>query len=264
MKNSNRPFWQALLIQVLGTALGVLLTLGTGQLIAHRRQVQNRRMTAMMVLSNIESFCRNLEDCAETMARNDTVATWLLDLPYEQIPSMDQVKLNSIINEVKQYPILLHDKTAESIFSNSISTWEDLGNFRFIDQVGQCFYEINWATDYWEKHRLRLTELYTHISQHPDDYPGTTFCEKYLRNMEVRGELTNIHVFRNWCESSAAVMRLNNRTNMQLIGITEKEVSDFTDDLADIPNAEDNGETLQYTKHTRPNPDSLYTMPAYK
>ena len=37
-----------------------------------------------------------------------------------------------------------------------------------------------------------------------------------------------------------------------------------TDDLADIPNAEDNGETLQYTKHTRPNPDSLYTMPAYK
>ena len=34
MKNTNRPFWQALLIQVLGTALGVLLTLGTGQLIA--------------------------------------------------------------------------------------------------------------------------------------------------------------------------------------------------------------------------------------
>ncbi len=27
MKNTHRPFWQSLLIQVLGTALGVLLTL---------------------------------------------------------------------------------------------------------------------------------------------------------------------------------------------------------------------------------------------
>lgn len=261
MKKSN-PFWRALLIQILGTALGVLLTLGTGQLLAHRKQVQNRRMTAMMVLSNIESFCRNMEENANELARLDTLATWLLALPHDQIPQMDQRQLMGIINEVENLPMLMKDKTAENIFSNNISTWENLGNFRFIDQVGQCFFQMNWAVDHWESGRLRLHDLCTEIMQHPDDYPGKAFCDKYLQNMQVRGELTRIHSSRNWFEANAAIMRVNNRTNMQLIGITEQEVMDFTNALADIPNAEDHDQPLQYKQYPRLNSDSLYTMPA--
>ena len=260
----DRQFWKSFIVAILATTVSIVLTFGVATIANQLKQKKERKMTAMMVLSNIESFCRNMEDNAHALARLDTLATWLLSLPYDQITQMDQQQILVVINEVENLPSLPRDKTAENIFSNNISTWESLGNFRFIDQVGQCFYEINWAVDHWEKGRLRLHNLCTEIMQHPDDYPGKSFCDKYLRNMQVRGELTHIHSSRNWFEANAAIMRVNNRTNMRLIDITEQEVIDFTNALADIPNAEDNGEPIQYPHYPRRNPDSLYTMPPIK
>lgn len=42
------------MIQILGTAIGVLLTLGTGQLISHRKQVENRTNMRLIGISEQE------------------------------------------------------------------------------------------------------------------------------------------------------------------------------------------------------------------
>lgn len=264
MKNSNRPFWQALLVQVLGTALGVLLTLGTGQLIAHRRQVQNRKMTALMVLGNIESFSRSMEAISDEMARLDTITTWLLSIPDEQIPKMDQKVLQSVIYDAVYLPMIEYDKTAQNIFGNNISTWENLGNFSFIDRVGQTFTQVNRVYEHWSNKRSELDEIYNRIYRHPDDYPGQSFAEKFLRNDEARIIIGRVHSARDYCDRNAIVVRTNNRINMKLIGITEQEVMDFCDNLESQVDEEAIISSVVLPRNPRPNKDSLYTMPAYK
>ena len=57
----GKRFWGNLLRTILGTTISILLTFGTNALIQRHRRVQDRKMTAMMVMSNIESFARTLE-----------------------------------------------------------------------------------------------------------------------------------------------------------------------------------------------------------
>lgn len=151
---------------------------------------------------------------------------------------------------------LIHDKTSVTIFSNNIGTWENLGNFQFIDHVGQCFYGISWITEQWQTRVNVMSTLLDQINEKPGNYPGATFCEKCLLNMRVRSELAAIHTSRNWFEYNVASFRANNRQNMKLIGITEKEVMDFADGMARDGELADD-EPLDYIEHPISNPDSL-------
>ena len=55
--------------------------------------------------------------------------------------------------------------------------------------------------------------------------------EKILRDEEMRELLRTIHGERGYLSFWATGLRADNRNNMRLIGISEKEVMDFTDNL---------------------------------
>ena len=50
---NDRKFWKNLLRTILGTTISIILTFGTNSLILWNRKANDRKMTAMMVLSNI-------------------------------------------------------------------------------------------------------------------------------------------------------------------------------------------------------------------
>ena len=258
---NKKEMLQDLVVDIISMTISIIITFGTASVAERIQRNKARKLTAIMVLSSIESFCRNMEDQLDDLARKDTLATWLLHIPADSIPLMDEQELLTTINEVQRLTVLMHDKTSETIFSNNIGTWENVGNFSFIDQVGQCFYGINWITDRWQQEVHDIASHFDRIQEHPSEYPGETFFQKYLTDMQVRGSLTNIHSMRNWFERNIAAYRENNRVNMKLIGLTEKEVMDFTDGLLKEVETHSSDEPLQYTRHPRIDPDSLYTMP---
>lgn len=55
-KNDGHDFWKTLLRTVLGISISIILTFGTNALLIHLRTVKDRKMTAMMVIGNIETF----------------------------------------------------------------------------------------------------------------------------------------------------------------------------------------------------------------
>ena len=78
-KGNGKSFWKGLLLTILGITISIILTFGTNSLIQWHRKTKDRKMTAMMVMSNIESFARTLDTRSERMAPNDSIATWLLN-----------------------------------------------------------------------------------------------------------------------------------------------------------------------------------------
>lgn len=219
-------------------------------------------MTALMVLSNIESFIRGMEGQCEELARKDTVSTWLLRIPIEEIPKMNQDTLKQYLRETQKITMLVHDKTSETIFTNNIETWENLGNFGFIDNVGESFMGINWVIAEWDTAIDEIADLYQKVSYTPEDYPGKTLPEKLLRNPQVRSSIEHIHSLREWMEYNVYQFREANRKSMWLIGLTEKEVMDFTDARH---RDEDYGDEVAETElvfNPSPVPDNLYTMPS--
>ncbi len=77
-RDSHGGFWKQLGMLVLGTTVSLVLTFGTARVIEKRQRSKDHRLTAMMVMSNIESFAQQLDTAWIQAASADTAVTWLL------------------------------------------------------------------------------------------------------------------------------------------------------------------------------------------
>ena len=209
---------------VLATSISLFFTIVAAHLIERRHRAKDRRLSAMMVMSNIEIFSRNLEEISGYMSHNDSVATWLLNKPVEELELLPEEELDNLVSQATSLLFLTYDKSAESIFSNNVETWKNMGNVQFIDQVGQCFSAMNMVEERWNGWVTEVEGTIRDIKDHPENYEGSS-C---LRSEKVRHTLQGIHYWRAWLSYMAATMRYHNLHNMEAIDIPEKEVMEFT------------------------------------
>ena len=223
-------FWKQLGMMILGTTISLLLTISAAQMLSMRQRAKDRKLSAMMVMSNIESFARTLEIRAERMAPSDSLAAWLLNTPLEELEQMPEKELSELISRATNLATLNHDKSAENVFSNNIETWKNMGNMHFIDQVGSCFSALNGVEEQFNEWVKGVVEAKHDINVNPNDYEGSTVAMKMMRSDRMRTALAAMHNRRCWLRYAAACLRFYNLKNMQAIGITEEEVMAYTDD----------------------------------
>lgn len=220
-------FWKQLGMLVLGTTVSLVLTFGTAQIIEKKQRAKDRRLTALMVMSNIEAFAQQLDTLWVLAAHADTATAWLLNIPKDTLDVMDQDELLPIIAKAKSINYLNYDKSTENIFSNSIETWKNMGNFQFIDLVGKSFSLMHLCEEKWNKYQEDLSNTFNEIASHPDQYPGETRAAKIARDPGMRQKLLMIHNLRKWAYFNAECLRYYNRLCLKAVDITEQELIEF-------------------------------------
>ncbi|MBR1835435.1 MAG: hypothetical protein IJ785_08035 [Bacteroidales bacterium] len=253
-------FWKQIGMIIIGTTISLILTIWATKLIENIQRAKDRRLSAMMVMSNIERFSRLLDENVEYMASADSIATWLLSKPVEELELMPEDELNNLINKSHDLLFITYDKSAENIFSNNIETWKNMGNVQFIDQVGEVFSGMNMVEERWNKWVTEVESNLRDIKDHPENYEGTSVPIKCLQSEQVRRNLRGIHYWRSWLTYMSATMRYHNRQNMSAIDISEQEVMDYTNFREqETVIAEDAPDFNDY--YSGPiSPDSLTTM----
>lgn len=257
---SNKSMWKELLLTFLGTTISIVLTFGTAHLLDVRQRVKDRKMSALMVTGNVERFARVLDDLADDLDQRDTIAAWLLALPLDSLDDVPHRQMVDAVNAVITLPQLSHDRTAENIFSNSIETWKNMGNFSFIDKIGQSFSEMNDCENMYNEFINGTAKHVDWIKRHAQELPGPDLCTKCMLNNVFRDNIGEIHGWICYLRFLSASFRYANAESLDLIGIAEEEMLKFADM---------HGETSS----SRPEPlyqsfitpklhrDSLFTMP---
>lgn len=223
------PWIKDLLVAFAGTTLSIILTFGTSALIDHINRNKDRKLTAMMVLSSIESSVRSLEESDEIMARKDTLAHWMLNMPLSDVAKLPDGVLLPYLVELMVTYTLSTDKTVENIFSSNTDIWKNVGNFQFIDNVGKCYTTLRAIESEWKDQMAGINTECNRILEDRDKYPGRTLSEKLLSDKSVRLQMMAIPERRAWLKYAVVALREYNRANMALIGISEQEVMEFTD-----------------------------------
>jgi len=247
--------------QFLATTLSIILTFGTTSLVEHCQRVKDRKLSAMMVMGNIETFSRKVDDMAQSMARRDSIATWMLSLPQDSLDFIPASEMVDLINEVVAgIEFLTHDKTAESIFSSNIETWKNMQKFQFIDNVGSCFSEMNADENYWKEWVEGFELAVNDVLEHPDDHSGERTVTKLLRNVVFRQKIESFHVRQSWLKYISAKYRYLNQRSARMMDIDYQEVEDFADER--LKEVEINGtEPMQSDFRTKPlDVNSLNTL----
>ena len=94
MATEKKSWVKDLLVAFAATTLSIILTFGTTGIINRVKQKQDRKLTALMVMSSIEQFARDLEFLEKDYAYRDSIATWLLSLPVEKVGKIDDVSFD--------------------------------------------------------------------------------------------------------------------------------------------------------------------------
>ena len=226
-KAKRRNFSSQLWAIILGTTISLIVTIVAAQILERNRRAKDRRLSALMVMSNIESYAQILESAYDYMEHADTVSAWLLNLPLNKVDSLDQDSLLSLMDEVMYIPIIIYDKTTEGIFSDDIETWKNMGNFQFIDNVGKCFSNMHSIEEEWTAFSEEMDKVRDAVLYHPEQYPGNSWGSKYLNNPVFRQILRNFHNMRCWLQNKIETIRYHNYVNMVTIGISEQELLEF-------------------------------------
>ena len=116
--DSRRSFWKQMVMLVIGTTISLSFTIAAAKLTDNIQRAKDRRLSAMMVMSNIESFARTLEACAERMAPADSLSAWLLSKPLDELEQMPANELDNLVSHVTVGSLLARDKSAENLFDS--------------------------------------------------------------------------------------------------------------------------------------------------
>ena len=226
----GKSMLRELLMTTLGTTISIVLTFGTAAWMDQRQKEKNRRQTAMMVLSNIEDFARNMRIVDSTLVENASALTRITALPRDSVLRLNQDEADAFLAAVFGSVLLQRDKTAENIFTNDISTWRDVGNLRFISSVGECYSFINDIEKNYRVQLDRKNELSQRfIEEH--DYEKMTGGECVAAILDMKGAKLFIDDFTGgfvpYFESSIDNLLKYNSINMALIGLTREELTEF-------------------------------------
>lgn len=251
--------WKELMLTIVGTTISIVLTFGTAGLLDRCQRVDDRKMSAMMVMSNIEQFSRNVDAMSQDIARCDSIGTWMLSLPQDSLDNIPPEEVTNLINEVLALvTFMTHDKTAENIFSNNIETWKNMGNFQFIDNVGVCFSKMNAEENNWNEWVNEYEATINRVIS--EMQPGEHTLTKLLNDNVFRQKIESFHVRKAWLDYLASYIRYLNSKNMVLIGIDEDKVMAFTDERSrDITIDKEEPKQIDF-RTDQLKPDSLTTL----
>ena len=104
-----------------------------------QRRANDRKLSALMVMGTIEDFANGIEQIVEKQRRCDSICAWLLSVPVDELELLPIETLQDLVFDAVSNNFVSFDKAAENIFSNNLETWKNLGNFQFINNVGDCF-----------------------------------------------------------------------------------------------------------------------------
>lgn len=245
-KKSNKSWWMQFLISVVGTAIGVGLTFAVSHRIENRKKEQAQRLTAMMVIHDIDESVKSLKTLKENMETQYNVVLFVMER-LDQLDSVPFDTLNKVIEFItSDDQDFRFDMSKEKIFHSSPETWQNLGSMKFIDNVQSFYYERQSFQDLQNKSSIWIKPVsqseYEKIQIDNSNMSWEEYLDKYYALLLdfLKNQLSNDHIkyyidctpyrlnvlvelIENW-------MKMNDE-NKFLMSITDEELENYVNSI---------------------------------
>lgn len=238
----RRMDWQQFIITVLGTAIGVALTFVISGIINHRNKEQAQRLTAIMVIHDIDNTIGILETWKEQEEEGQALLQYALDHKDQKEPVPSDTMTSILTRLVRRKAEYHFDTSKEQIFNSDVDTWQNLGNMKFIDNVQRFFYERQSLLE------TASTEDWFREPIPDDEYMKVIMESGWVTQQEydaqqwsfLRDQLNDKRVVYYINVAFARVSALNdyidrfthlNEENKFIMGITDQEMEDYVNSI---------------------------------
>ena len=118
----GKGFWSQIGMIIIGTTISLVFTIVAAQLLESHQRAKDRRLSALMVMASIENFANDQLDGIERLEQADSVCTWLLSMPVDELELLPENELSMLMRTASFNFQIVYDRAAESIFSSTLET----------------------------------------------------------------------------------------------------------------------------------------------
>ena len=245
-KKEHKSWWMQFLISVIGTAIGVGLTFAVSNRIDNRKKEQAQRLTAMMVIHDIDESIDRLKSMKDEMETQYNATIYVIS-HLNQIDSLPQdtlgLALSYIVSSDEKYSF---DMSKEKIFHSSPDSWQNLGSMKFIDNIQsfyfkrQSFLESYNQSIYWQRpvstrefEKVNLVDESLNVEQYVDRYYALMrdFLKEKLAETSVQHYI-NYAAYRLYAIDNiiGEWIKINDE-NKFLMSITDEEMENYVNSI---------------------------------
>ena len=245
-KKERKSWWMQFLISVVGTAIGVGLTFAVSNKIENRKKEQAQRLTAMMVIHDIDVSIERVKSTKDNMEEQYNAVIYAMS-HLDQIDDLPQdtliLALTYIVSDEKGYSF---DMSKEKIFNSSPDTWQNLGSMKFIDNVQSFYFNRQSFIDtydnsiYWQRpvmtrelEQINILDESLSVEQYQKLYFARLrqFLKEKLAETNVQNYIAYAALrLQGIDDMIGRWIRLNNE-NKFLMSITDEELEDYVNSI---------------------------------
>ena len=246
-KKSINSWLMQFLIGVMGTAIGVGLTFAISHRIENKKKEQAQRLTAMMVIHDIDESV----NCLRTMKEYMETGYNAMIFATEQLDKLDSVLADTLYKAIEfimsDGQDFRFDMSKEKIFHSSPDTWQNLGSMKFIDNVQsfyferQAFQDLRNSSSFWRE-PLSVSE-FEKLKIYNSDLSVEEYMEQYnalLRDF-LKEQLEDSHIkyyieYSPWRLTTLVELiekwSMMNDENKFLMSITDEELETYVNSIS--------------------------------
>lgn len=226
----SADWWLATMSSVVGTVIGIVLTLGTNLYFEKQHKKEIERTAVLMVVSNIDDYCRKFDGDIKTLKNVDSVSIRIMNCKPADLKKIDNKSKEIFLKSLFYQNFNIFDRSAEKIFSSSIDIWENIDNSAFIMNVGKCYSLIESITKGFqdmENAKSKISERYGFA--HNFTYSSyDTILKQMLSDTALQNTLLTQHSINNKIfEIEVNILKQQNERNKKLMNINREEYEQF-------------------------------------
>ena len=137
------PWWKGFLTSILGTTISIALTFGTTALVNNKKKEKAQRLTAMMIIQDIDNSIETLRNIMEYEEKCYNAAQYVTN-HLDSMATLPDDTLNLLLQYimpgVEMSTSKEFDSSKERIFHSSQESWSNLNDVAFFNNV-ESFYK---------------------------------------------------------------------------------------------------------------------------
>lgn len=139
---NDEQWWQGVLSNLLGSSLGVLLTIGIPYYfsILHQKEMQQKIVT--ITVYNIDRNIRKLDKVRIDAEEKAKTMDWVMAHYPDRLDELSTDTIMSLFNATKMKRLDVIENTTQNIFSSNLEVWENINDAQLMRNISDMFAQI--------------------------------------------------------------------------------------------------------------------------
>lgn len=235
------PWWKGFLTSILGTTISIALTFGTSALLNNRKKAEAQRMTAMMIIQDVDNSIETLRNIMIEEERLYNSSQYALNhigsLATMSVDTLDML-LRYIVPGMSVSSNTEFDDSKERIFHSSQDTWSNLNDVAFVNNIESFYKDRHMLQElmktggefyYWVKPTSKEEAIHliqSGILSGPKDN-FISYMEKRLKEELVKNYIGNYYQRKRLYQQIVEGWSGLNEENKFLMNISEEDFNAF-------------------------------------